>query len=237
MQTRSGTIIAAGVIVSFLGIIAVLVYGHGVEKRTKAGPSVTAYTASKEIPAGTKGEDAAGMIAKVAVPRSVVPSGAISSPAQLGGRTFVRAVAKGEVVTTAALGQGDVAPAGGLQVPPGYNAVSLELSVPQAVAEYVQAGDVVNVYATFKGDGGKAETKLVLANVQVLANQTASRSVARGLGSSPAGGDTILTVALQPQDAEKALFAAQSGSVWFGLVHPGDAPARTNGVDATSVLR
>jgi pilus assembly protein CpaB len=244
MHTRSSTIIAAGVIVSFLGIVSVIAYGRSVERRSNAGPSVAAWTATAAIPAGTKGEQAAKSMRQTKVPQLARAEGAIADPKELVGRTSVRPIAKGEVVTGAAFGTQSVAPGAGLQIPPGFNAVSFNLPVPQSVAYFVQSGDLVNVYVTFKGGQPAAgpaglpnETKLLLSNVQVLANRTATQPIAGRAIQAPQAGEAILTLALKPADAEKLVFAKENGSVWFGLVHPGDGPAQTGGQTPVTVLR
>lgn len=236
MHTRSTTIIAAGVIVSFLGIVSVIAYGRSVERRSAGGSTVAAYTASSDIPAGTSGAEAARSMRRVSVPKTVRPSTAVSDPAQIDGRIAVRSIATGEVVTTTQFGTTATTPASGLEIPPGYNAVSVNLPSPQGVAHYAGPGDIVNVYVTLKADGDPkgpgAQTKLILSNVQVLSDQTP------GAKAGPGGtGEVLLTLALQPKDAEKLIFAKETGSVWFGLVRPGDAPAATVGQSSATVLR
>ncbi|MGH2771713.1 MAG: hypothetical protein ACRDIU_01030, partial [Actinomycetota bacterium] len=46
---------------------------------------------------------------------------------------------------------------GGLDVPPGTNAVSVNAPVPQAMAHYAGAEAMVNVYANYKGNGPGSE--------------------------------------------------------------------------------
>jgi hypothetical protein len=50
------------------------------------------------------------------------------------------------------------------------------------------------------------------------------------------GGESLLTLALTPDQAEKVIFAKENGALWFGLVRPGDAPATTGGRTAQNVL-
>lgn len=236
MPNRSTGIIAAGVIVALLGAFTVIAYARSVQRSSTAGPVVTAFAASSDIAAGTKGADARSRIRKTSVPKGILPRTAIADPGALTGRIAVRPITAGEVITSAQFGSGsNAAPASGLQIPPGKNALTMNLPVPQAAARFVQPGDLVNVYATFKDAKPQPTTRLLLSNVQVLANASAGQpSDPARLGQS---GDVLLTLALSPEDAERAIFAAQTGSVWIGLVRPGDGPATTSGQTSATVLR
>jgi Flp pilus assembly protein CpaB len=74
-------------------------------------------------------------------------------------------------------------------------------------------------------------TKLLLSNIKVLANepmQTPSEETAEA--AAPAqGGEIMITLSLTPAQAEQLIFAKENGSVWLGLVHPGDAPVTSGG--------
>jgi pilus assembly protein CpaB len=237
-QTRSRTLVVAGVAVALIGAIAVFAYAKGVTGRVAGEPGVPAFVASRDIPAGTKWEDASSGLTKRNVPASLRPASYVSSPEQLTGRTSVRAIAKGEVLTKSHFGKSASAPAAGLQIPPGHNAVTMNMGTPQGVAHYVQAGDLVNIYVTIKGTpAAPTITKLLLPNVQVLANRSATAQERAGsAASATSSGEMLLTLALTPDQAEKTIFSRENGSLWFGLVHPGDAPAATGGRTAATVL-
>lgn len=234
MQTRPKTIIAAGVATALIGALLVFAYGRSVSGSSEGAPAAKALVATEEIPPGTTWADAEGKVDERSVPTDARPISAVDDPTALEGRRSVRAVQKGEVITTAQFGLTEAAPAGGLDIPPGQNAVTMNLGVPQGVAHYVQPGDFVNVYVTLPGDekeGPPPVTKLVLSNVQVLANRTAGQSS----DGSPAG-DIFLTLAITPQDTEKLVYAKEHGSLWFGLVHAGDPKAETPGVTRPNVV-
>ncbi|HVL81231.1 MAG TPA: Flp pilus assembly protein CpaB [Actinomycetota bacterium] len=235
MKTRSTTIIAAGVVTALIGALTVFAYARSVQGQTGGRDAVSAFVATSDIPAGAKWEDAS--VAEKEVPADVRPASAVTSRDQLAGRTAVRAISAGEVVTTAAFGASDHAPAGGLGIPPGHNAVTINVGAPQGVARFVQPGDLVNVFASFKGAADvrpATVTKLILSNVQVLQNRSASEVASRtGAESS---GELLITVAVTPADAEQLIFAKENASLWLGLVHAGDGPASTTGATAQSVI-
>lgn len=236
MYTRSRTIIAAGIAAALLGTLLVMAYARSAN-RSAGGPTRSALVASKDLPAGTRWEDMKGSLVTRGVPSELRPATAVDGDTMLDGRRSVRAIAKGEVVTSTQFGATDAAPAGGLEIPAGHNALSLSMPVPQGVGRYPQAGDLVNMYVTLKrqGDGvggGRTITKLLLSNVQVLATRPAGATE-----RTASQGDVLLTLALTPQQSEKVVFSKENGSLWFALVHPGDKKATTSGRTFEDVLR
>jgi pilus assembly protein CpaB len=235
MNKRSNGVVVGGIIVALLGMVLVFTYAG----RVKAGAGVSggassAYVATNDIPAGTRWEDMVGALKKKEVPGDVRPATAVSTTTQLNGKSSIQSIAKGTIVTTT---QFNTSSSGGLDIPAGQNAVTINLGVPQAVARYIQPGAETNVYVTYKGlpttpnaaDG--TVTKLLLSNVKVLANQPlqpASADTAEAANTSPAG-EILLTMSLTPDQAEKLIFAKENGSLWLGLVHPGDAPVTSGG--------
>jgi pilus assembly protein CpaB len=235
MYTRSRTIIAAGVAAALLGALLVMAYARSAGQ-SSGGPSTSALVATKDYPAGTQWEDVSKGLASRSVPADLRPSTAVTAKDALNGRRSVRAIAKGEVVTSTQFGTGESAPAGGLEIPAGHNALSISMPVPQGVGRYPQSGDLVNMYVTFKrqgdGTGARTITKLLLSNVQVLSTRAAG-STERSTTAS----DVLLTLALTPQQSERVVFSKENGSLWFALVHSGDKKASTSGRTFEDVLR
>jgi Flp pilus assembly protein CpaB len=223
----------AGASVALLGALVVFAYAKSVTSSAGGGSSMSAYVATKDIGAGTKWADAQKVVAKQNVPSSLRPASAIGSPAELAGRTSVRQIAKGEVVTVSQFGTSAAAPGLGLEIPPKLNAVTINIPSPRGVAHYPQAGDLVNVYTTIKTVDGKTTTKLLLSNVQILSNHAAGAQTSEGASKS---GEILFTLALSPDKSEKVIFAKENGSLWFGLVRPGDPAATTAGRNITNVF-
>lgn len=241
MNRRSGTVVAGGVVVALLGMLLVFVYAGQV--RSDAGVSAgagSAFVATTDIPVGSRFEDVAASLKKREMPDDVMPATAITAEDQLNGRSAVQAIAKGEVITTT---QFNTSSSGGLDIPAGTNAVTINLGVPQGVARYIQPGADANVYVTYKdrpdvSDASESTiTQLVLSNVKVLANRPAvlnpSQEQAQEAGQA---GEILLTVAVTPDQAEKLIFAKENGSVWLGLVNPGDEPVASGGRTFSSAL-
>ena len=233
MQVRPRTMVLIGVSVAMLGALLVFGYGRSMAGRVGGGSAVSAFVATKDIGPGTKWDAAKKAVSAQSVPESLRPALAITSQTQLEGTTAVRRITKGEVVTTSQFGRSAAAPGAGLEIPAKQNAVSINVPPPRGVAHYPQPGDLVNVYTTIRGADGKTITKLLLPNVQVLSNRSAGTQANETVASS---GEVLLTLALTPDKTEKLIFAKENGSMWFGLVHPGDKAANTVGRTTDNLL-
>lgn len=241
MNKRSNAIVVGGLVVALLGMLMVFVYARSVKAEAGLTAGGTAFVATTDVPVGTRWEDMTSAVKRESIDDDRRPAGAVTSVSQLNGRTAARAISKGEVVTTS---QFNASASGGLDIPVGQNAVTINLSVPAGVARYVQAGSTTNVYVTFKGLPGASApdsvlTKLLLSNIKVLANRTAVAPGEEESSSSTrvgATGDILLTLAVTPEQAEKLIFAKENGSLWFGLVNPGNPPVTTTGRTFRSAL-
>lgn len=237
MNKRSSGVVVAGIVVALLGMVLVFTYAG----RVRAGAGVsgaagTAYVATNDIPAGTRWEDMVGALKKKDVPADVRPATAVATTSQLNGKAAIRGIAKGEIVTTT---QFNTSSSGGLDIPAGKNAVTVNLTVPQAVARYIQPGADANVYVSYKNlptAGNPADanvTKLLLSNIKVLANQPMQAPTAEAADANAAaatqGNEVLLTLSLAPDEAERLIFAKENGSLHLGLVRPGDAPVTSGG--------
>ena len=238
MQKRSNAIVVGGVFIALLGMLLVFLYARGGEAGAALSGGSTAFVTTTDIPVGTRWEDMRNLIERQNVSDRERPANAVISQTQLNGRTATKAIPRGEVITTSQF----TSPSGGLDIPVGQNAITINLSVPAGVARYVQAGSITNVYATFKGVPGinsaadSVVTKLILSNVKVLANQIATPVQEQSSTVASPTGDILLTLALTPQDAEKLIFAKENGSLWFGLVNPDNPPVTTSGRTFRSAL-
>jgi Flp pilus assembly protein CpaB len=127
--------------------------------------------------------------------------------------------------------QGTAAPVP-LTLPKGETAVAVHLDAVAGLAGHVTPGDLVNLYATVKsGDKSKnlepPYSKLFLSNVRVL----------DVTGVAPDGtGDPTLLLALNPAQAEQAIFFAKFESLWAALVPPSQPAATTAGTDYANDL-
>ena len=131
-----------------------------------------------------------------------------------------------------------------LEVPEGHEAVAVSSVYDAAVAALPAPGDTVNVYAVFQqglpedlggsstgDDGDSADTKGVvraLSGVEVLG--------VSGVTAETGGGNVTLVLALEPDDAERAIYLASTEQVWFTLVAADHEPVEGRGVTRDTVL-
>lgn len=196
------------------GCLAVVAYVRAADQRALAGrEAVWVLVASKRIPAGTTGTQlrSGGYTARVAMPASTVPTGVIDT---LDDQLTTLAVTA-DVQASQLLLRGMFAErsrvSGGLALPEGKLAVSVEMTAAGRVAGYVRPGSTVAVFSTFTMQEGKGRipagdglstghdknhaTRVLLPRVEVIGvgergTAGAATSVpAAGAAPSPAAGD------------------------------------------------
>ncbi|HEX2179303.1 MAG TPA: Flp pilus assembly protein CpaB [Actinomycetota bacterium] len=230
---RSKIVVVGGAVLAILGMLLAYVYTASAGKAEASAPAAEggtadAYVATGDLTIGTVWEDLADLVEKRPVPVALRPPGAISDPEQVKGKTLVRSMAKGEVLTTV---QFNPTGAESLKIPDGQRALTLSLPAPQGVADYIQPGAKADIFVTFKGLPGATNpidatlTQLLLSNVTVLANRRALPAEALAEGTPPPdGGDILLTFAVTVEQAEKIIFAKENGALWLTLMNPDDPP-------------
>jgi Flp pilus assembly protein CpaB len=235
MHSRSTTIIGAGVAVALLGAILVFVYARNLQGTAGAtgAPTYAAYVATTPITAGTSASAINAAVKQSSVPASARPADTVTQLSQLTGLVTLRKIEPGEVITTSQFGTAGTpsTDTSGLSIPAGFNAITVNVPIPQNVAGYVSPGDKVNVYMMSHDIGGANAAWLLLSGVTVLA--TVPEGTPAVANPAPATGAEYLTLALTPPDSEKLVFAEAFEQVWFGLVHPGDGPAPQSQPPAT----
>ncbi len=245
------------VLLALVGCAAVLVYAKGADNRALAGQkAVKVLIAAKGIPAGTTGQAIRdGKYAEVVtMPAGTVPADALAA---IDDSLLSQAVTADQQPHQLLLRGAFGTPApnrGGLDIPDGMLAVSVAMRMPAQVAGYVQPGSAVAVFDTFNiaegkgpapvpaGDGLASNhaydqaTRLLLPRVQVLAIGARSTDKASGSGGGLTGGGNssssdaqtvLVTVAVDQDQAQRLVQAAQTGYLYLGLLgnttdpHPG----------------
>lgn len=221
-----GTAMVIAVVLAATATAALYLYIRSIDDRTATADLVSVVVATSDIAAGTDLTDAIadGAFRSISVPADVAVPGAITDVSELEGRATASAIVAGEQIPTARL-EGTVV-GGTLGIPAQHEALTVALEAPRAAGGAIRKNDHVTVYGTFKGlsddaSGGSA-TVVLVPNVEVL---DVSSPVAGGLGSSDA--ELSITLALRHRDAQDVVFALEQGSVWLGLLPPGEqAPNR-----------
>lgn len=180
--------VGLALVLAGFGTVAVLFYVWTADSRAVAGKkAVTVLVATQRIPAGTTGERIRTSYTEaVKMPASSVPGDALSAI----GADLDPLVVTSEIQPRQLLLQGAFGPrsrvTGGLNVPPGKIAVSVEMQVPEQVAGFVLPGSKVAVFDTFNilqgqpvrvpsGDGLREEhplnraTRVLVPQIEVIA--------------------------------------------------------------------
>lgn len=237
MRSRALTT-ALALVFAFTATLAVFLYVQGIEDDRASGPAmVEVVVATEDIPAGTDLDEllSEGAFTTQEVPEGAVVQGAITSLAELTGEETSAAILEGEQISTARLqGSGEL-PGGALGIPAGHQAVTLAVTAPQGTGAALRSNDHVMVYASFDRapPSNEAVTVTLVPNVEVL-------EVTDNISgdTDPQGSDELLvTMALKPRDAQKVVFAQHQGTVYFGLVPPGEKSKKDSPVNIFTVVQ
>jgi pilus assembly protein CpaB len=206
MKRRILAVLVA-VSLALVGCLAVVAYVRAADQRAIAGrEAVWVLVATKRIPAGTTAERirSGGYVERVAMPATTVPVGALSElDAELNDLTLTADVQAAQLLLRGLLGE-SAEVSGGLPLPEGQLAVSVEMTMAGRVADFVRPGSKVAVFDTFTLQEGKGRipagdglsrgyelnqaTRVLLPRVEVIA--VGQRGTDEATGPAPAAGAT-----------------------------------------------
>ncbi|WP_446666292.1 Flp pilus assembly protein CpaB [Flexivirga sp. B27] len=251
--------VALALVLAVAGFGLVFSYVHGADARAvEAQNPVTAYVVQKLVPAGTSLQDAQeqGLIEATKVAQSGRPSGVLSA-VDASNKSLVATtdIQPGEFVMAARFG---TKPANekAISVPAGKVAVSVQLTDPQRIGQFITPGSHIAVYATHEikkaGDSKAAKafndldvkgTSVVLPNVEVIAYGSKPLQSPSGDESSSADDKSgtnntakrdaayLVTLAVTPADSVRLVHSANDYTLYAGLLGSGtkvDAKQRTD---------
>ncbi len=165
--------------------------------------AVTVFVAAGDLGPGTKGSTLTeSQVQRVPVASNLAPPNALTNLAQIAELQTTVPVFKGQILMDRMFGI--TAATGGLSIPPGTNAITLELSDPGRVAGFVQPRSKVVVYeiATPTSPG-----KVILKEAPVIAvgPTTTSGKGGDGIVSNKSVPTVLITFALSPVDSVKVI--------------------------------
>src|SRR5229473_1904748 len=169
-------------------------------------------------------------------PANAVPAGAISDPKDVIGRGIVLPVIENEPILPMKLASPEAGSGLPPAIPPGLRAVSVRVNEVIGVAGYVLPGTRVDVVATVNpsGQGGDITSKVVLTNVQVLA---AGTKIDRETDKNKPIPVTVVTLLVDPEEAERLTLASTEGKIQLALRNPLDkATPSTHGIRPAALL-
>lgn len=251
MKSRLLTITLAAVL-ALIGVVAILAYVRQANERAVNGlKAETVWVARDPIAAGTSLSQARSRLGTEKVPDSSVTLPVpVPLPAANEHKVVTSAVAKGQVLLQNMLGASasNASASGGFLVPSGMVAVSINMCVSEAVANYVVPGSNVAVFDTVTGSdstvqrtcdtghqvltyGATAGTLLVLAKASVLAVGTnpgtsstsgdvQATTDPAGSSSASADGEVLVTLAVNEADAQRLILLDEVGLPYMALLGP-----------------
>jgi Flp pilus assembly protein CpaB len=236
MRNRN-LVVPLALVLALMSAAGVLLYTRNVRSEAgSGGPTTPVVVAAVDVPAGTQFDEliANGDLVTQQIPTDYVVPGAVADVEELAGTTAAQPLLEGEQVSADRVAELGTVPGGGLGIPEGFSAISMQLPAAQTVGASLHRGDNVRIFATFHGvgSGGKSTTVALLPNVLVL------DAVALG-GTETRAPNVMLTLAVTPEDAAKFAFAQDTATLWVNLLAPDDKgrpPAPIELDDATSVV-
>jgi pilus assembly protein CpaB len=247
--SRIGAFGVAGVLaVAAAALVLVYLANHDSSLKSSSG-KVTVLVATRTIPQFTPGNQVVDgrMFRESSVSRDALADGAITDPDALKGLVARNDVYPGEQLTTNQFQRSDTTNVA-VKLQPDQRAVGFPVDPASGLIGQIQAGDHVDVVATFDVlpigknglplTGGQAIplTRTIVSNALVL---TAPQPSSSGTGN---GGDSAhgpsMTLAVGTDDVNRVMFAQQKGAIWFVLRPPGSSQdVGANIVDVDAVLR
>jgi pilus assembly protein CpaB len=246
MKRRVLTIVLA-VALAVTGTLAVLVYVNRADARAVAGQqAVTVLVADEAIPSGTTGSAAKALLREETLPASSVSTDAVTElTSDQESLVTSSDLAPGQLLLKSMLVTAAEA-TNGLAIPKGLVAVTITLCSPETVAGNVKVGSNVAVFGTVvpekdaiaqpnctgqhKQQLGKgiSNTRVVIPKVRVIAIGPAASTTQDDAEtgnvsqrSTAAQQDlTLITVAVNQDDAERLILLTQTGLPYLALHGP-----------------
>lgn len=249
-MARRSVLLIVAVLIALVGTSLIVLYVQGIDARATEGQElVEVLTATDVIDAGedVAAAQEAGKFEKTQVRREDLVEGALTSTSSINDLVAVGTIYPGEQILSKKFG--NLGEAGTLIIPDDKLAVSVELTDPERVAGFVNPGSEVAIFVSadpvlYKPDGKEQKlaqyTGLLLPKVEVVGVGTTS--IAAKTTRSEEGEETeqvartILTVAVDQEDAEKLIYADRNGDISFALL-TGDSVVSANaGVRAADIM-
>ncbi|GAB1640782.1 RcpC/CpaB family pilus assembly protein [Krasilnikovia sp. MM14-A1259] len=268
MRRRLLAVLVAAVLAG-VGCLAVLTYVRGADQRALAGRKAVWVLISKQrIPAGTSAAAIrrGGYTERVAMPAETVPATALAEmDAQLDTLALTADLPPSQLLLRGMFAEPSEV-TGGLAVPDGKLAVSVQVTAAGRVAGYVRPGSRVAVFSTFTmregrgrvpaGDGLSSghdynqATRVLLPRVDVIAVGERGVAGAATAGDTAAASDStasagsaaksavtmLVTVAVSQQEAEKLVHVSLTGTLSLALLDDTATVEPDAGVDNNSLF-
>jgi len=154
-------------------------------------------------------------------PKESAPANAIGSVDEVVGRGLIMPVVQNEPILPMKLASKEAGSGLPPVIPPGFRAVSVRVNEVVGVAGYVLPGTHVDVVATVSPSAQQSDmtSKVILTNVQVLA---AGTKIDRETDKDKPIPVSVVTLLVDPEQAERLTLAASEGKIQLALRNPLD---------------
>jgi pilus assembly protein CpaB len=249
-MARRSLLLTVAVLIALVGTSLIVLYVQGIDARASEGKEMMeVLTATETIEAGESVAEArsAGKFELTRVLRDDRVDGSLTSTASVDDAVALDTIYPGEQVI--AQNFGDTGDEESLTIPDDMLAVSVELTDPARVAGFVNPGSEVAIFASgdpevYRPDGTTRKlapyTRLLLARVQVIGvgatSMAARTTTSDGEQTTEQIPRTILTLAVNQEDAERVIYAARNGDLAFALRTEKSEAVDNPGVTAADIM-
>ncbi len=226
MNRRRVVLLVSAVVLALLGMFIIVAYVGSAERRALEGTElVPVLVASAEIDANTPASDLGELVTTEEVPVRLRQDDAVRNIDNLAGQVTTSPIRAGEQLVRRQFGQPeDVRAGGGSKIKTGHGIVTVALESQRAVGGRLSPGDLVSVIVSIREAQVADETDptqtltaesltgVVLSNVPVVA-------VTGGVTDESGQAQDVVVVSLEvdPPDAERVVFGMEHGQVWLTL--------------------
>jgi pilus assembly protein CpaB len=218
------------------GVFAFATYNY-VQKapgKTVAMPTRPVVVAAADLDLGTEiGRDDVRIIEW---PATSVPADAIGNVDDVVGRGIIVPIVQNEPILPMKLASKEAGAGLPPAIPPGLRAVSVRVNEVIGVAGYVLPGTHVDVVVTVSPTNQPIDmtSKVILTNVLVLA---AGTKIERATDKDKPMPVSVVTLLVDPEEAERLTLAASEGKIQLALRNPLDrATPTTRGIRPAALL-
>ena len=228
-------------IVLVLAIAAGSVFAFGTYNYVQNLPAKTTTIPTKPVIVAAVDLEVGAEIARDDVriidwPANAVPAQAMSDPHQVIGRGLVMPMIQNEPFLDLKLASKEAGAGLPPAIPPGLRAVSVKVNEVIGVAGYVLPGTHVDVVATVSPTQQATDvtSKVILTNVLVLA---AGTKIEQGEKDKKPIAVTVVTLLVDPEQAERLTLASTEGKIQLALRNPLDKTTpTTRGIKRAALL-
>jgi pilus assembly protein CpaB len=228
-------------IVLVLAIAAGGVFAYGTYNYVQNLPAQSSATPTKPVVVAAADLEVGAELTRedlrvIQWPATHVPATAIADPKDVIGRGLVMPMIENEPFLELKLASKEAGAGLPPAIPEGLRAVSVKVNEVIGVAGYVLPGTRVDVLATVSPTQQSSDmtSKVILTNVQVLA---AGTKIDRDTKDNKPIPVTVVTMLVEPEEAERLTLASTEGKIQLALRNPLDKTTPvTRGIKPAALL-